>query len=220
MPWRPRWSDIALAASLLVVALLSGLSVEQSGPGTVEPARWWQWLLLCLPPILVAFRHVNPTATVAIAAVIQPTIWATNLPSVLLPTFVLLYTACSAGGKRGVQTAIGASVILTVVTGLGLQLAEDVGFERLPLIALTCGTAVVLGIQAARRRAETSRLATQVAEEKLRAEHARQQAVSDERAHIGRELHDVIGHTLAVIAVRAEAAERVRPSQQIGRAHV
>ncbi len=70
---------------------------------------------------------------------------------------------------------------------------------------------VVLGPVAAGRivagqRAQTHRLQAltdQLAVEQARAEHA---AVAEERARIARELHDVVGHEMTMIAIQSEAA--------------
>lgn len=205
----PSRGDVALAVGLLVVAVLSGRYLDSARPDTVAPSAWWQWLLICTPATLVAFRRLDPVAIVAIATVAQTTIWITNLPEVLLPVIVVLYTATSEAGQRGLRAAILATVVLTAITGVGVSLADDVSVYQLPLVALTCGTAIVLGVNATRQRAVAGELAAATAEVKLRAQHDRAQAVADERAHIGRELHDIIGHSLTVIAVRAESADRV-----------
>ena len=95
------------------------------------------------------------------------------------------------------------------MTGLGVVVAGDVTVYQLPLIALTCGTAILLGAQADRQRRTAAELAATVTTTRLRGQHERSEAVATERSRIARELHDIIGHTLATIAVRAEAADRV-----------
>lgn len=205
----PTKGDLALAAALLGVAVLSGLYIDAARPNTVEPSTWWQWLLIVTPPALVALRRVNPALIVVLATIAQAGLWIADLPEVLLSMIVILYTAASEAGRKGLQVAIASSVALTVVTGIGVQIADDVTADQLPLIVLTCGTAVALGVNAARQRQTAEHLATAVAESRIRNEHERIQAVADERSHIARELHDIIGHTLSVIAVRAEAADRV-----------
>ncbi len=54
----PSPGDLALAGSLLGVAVLSGFFIDASRPDTVEPSAWWHWALMATPPILVAFRRV------------------------------------------------------------------------------------------------------------------------------------------------------------------
>ncbi|MEZ5382035.1 MAG: histidine kinase [Microthrixaceae bacterium] len=210
---RPTTSDIALAASLLGVAVLSGFFVDANRPDTVEPSAWWHWALMATPAVLVAVRRLSPIPVVVLATVVQSAIWISNLPEVLLPVVVLLFTAASDDDGRGLQVAVLASAVLTIVTGIGVAIADDVTLYQLPLIGLTCGTAIALGVNATRQRHAAAELATQVTEVRLRGERERAKAVAEERSHIARELHDIIGHTLSVIAVRAEAADRVGQRQ-------
>lgn len=206
---RPTIGDLALGASLLVVAVLSGLYIDSARPDTTEPSTWWQWLLLCAPPVLVALRRLELVVVTVIATTVQAMIWVTGLPEVLLSLIVILYSAASEADGRGLRTAIVASAVLTGVTAVGVRVADDVTLSQLPLIMLTCGTAIALGVSANRQRAATAALATEVAELRLRSEYEHAAVVADERDRVARELHDVIGHSLSMIAVRAEAADRV-----------
>lgn len=210
---RPTRSDFALAAGLLVVAILSGFNVDTTRPDTHAPSTWWHWVLICLPASLVAVRRVKPIAVTALVTMVQSVIWIIHLPEVLLSAMVILYTAASDAGKRGRQAAVAASVVLTAVTCIGVVIAADVTPYQVPLIVLTLGTALVLGVSADRQRRLGELLAAQVTEVRLTSAHERAQAVAAERSHIARELHDIIGHTLTVIAVRAEAADRVSQSR-------
>ena len=204
----PSPGDLTLAASLIGVAVLSGFYIDANRPDTIAPSTWWHWVLIASPPTLVAFRRTAPIAVTMAATSAQTLIWVTNLPEVLLPIIVILYSAASDAGERGLRAAIAASAALTVVTGIGVRIADDVSAYQLPLIVLTCGTAVALGVNANRQRRTAEELAAQVTEVWVRSEHERARAISEERSHIARELHDIIGHTLSVIAVRAEAADR------------
>lgn len=205
----PAPGDLVLAGGLLVVAVLSGLYLDAAGPGTVAPDSWWQWGLIVVPPLAVAVRRLNPAAAVIVATTAQVFIWTGDLPEVLLPIIIVLYTAAAEGGRTGTRVAVAAGVVLSAVTAVGLWLAPDVSIYQLPLVVLTCGAAIALGSNSARQRSREAELASEVTATRLRAEQERRQAIDDERATIGRELHDIIGHTLATIAVRAEAADRV-----------
>lgn len=209
----PGLGDIALATSLLGVAILSGFFIDAARPDTIEPSTPWHWALIASPSILVAFRRLDPIVVTIVATIAQAGIWISDLPAVLLPIIVILYAAASDAGRRGVEVAIGASFVLTIVTAVGVRIADDVSLYQLPLIMLSCGTAIALGVNAANQRRLAQELAIGIAESRLKSEHERAQAVADERSHIARELHDIIGHTLSVIAVRAEAADRVSKEQ-------
>lgn len=205
----PGVRDVVFAAVLLIVALLSGIYVDAGRPDTVRPSTWWQWALICLPPLLVAFRSINPAAVVVLATAAQTAVWVSGLPEVLLPVVVILYTAASESGTRGLRIAVAASTVLAAVTAVGVAVADDVTVYQVPLIVLTCGTAIVLGTSAAKQRTQAGVMAAAAAQADLLAVRRQDEAIADERAHIARELHDSVGHALSVIAVRAEAADRV-----------
>lgn len=202
-------ADAALGAGLAIVAVLSGFYIDANRPDTIEPTKWWHWLLIVTPALLVVIRRLAPMPVVLAATPVQAAIWIVGLPEVLLPMIVLLYSAAADDNDRSAHAAIASSIVLTAVTAVGVRIADDVSLYQLPLIALTCVTAIALGLHARRARVHAASLATTVTETRLEAERERASAVADERAHIARELHDIIGHTLSVIAVRAEAADRV-----------
>ncbi|NND12402.1 MAG: hypothetical protein HKO10_00395, partial [Acidimicrobiia bacterium] len=127
----PSKGDIALAGSLLGVAVLSGVFIDANRPDTVEPSMWWHWLLIATPPVLVAFRRRSPVLVAALASVAQAGIWISDLPEVLLPIIVILYAAASEAGRRGLQVAVAASVGLTIVTAVGVRIADDVTLYQL-----------------------------------------------------------------------------------------
>ncbi len=202
-------ADIALSGGLAVVAVLSGLYVDGSRPDTLEPTQWWHWVLLVLPPLLVVLRRLDPIAVPIVAAVAQSIIWVIGLPDVLLPMLVILYSAAADGGQRGARLAVAVTATLTLVTSVGVAATDEVTPYLVPLVALTCITAIALGVNAARSRMLAVELATTIAETRLRNEHEQAAELADERSRIARDLHDIIGHTLSVIAVQAEAAHRV-----------
>ena len=206
-------ADLALGAGLLVVAVLSGIFVDSARPDTVEPSTWWHWVLLTVPSLMVTIRRVIPVGAVVVATSAQALIWVSDLPEFLLAIVVVLYSASADGGKVGIRFAAAATAVLTAITVVGLTAADDVSVYQVPLVALSGTTAIALGANSARQRERAAELATEVANAKVQAEHDRRAAIADERIAIARELHDIIGHTLATIAVRAEAGSRVAASK-------
>ncbi len=202
-------ADVALGGGLTVVAVLSGLYIDASRPDTLQPTQWWHWALMVLPPVLVVVRRVDPIVVPIIGALAQGVVWVIGLPDVLLPMLVILYSAAADGGQRGARLAVAVTAMLTLLTSVGVAATDEVTPYLVPLVALTCITAIVLGVNAARSRMLAVELATTIAETRLRNEHEQAAELADERSRIARDLHDIIGHTLSVIAVRAEAAHRV-----------
>jgi signal transduction histidine kinase len=114
---------------------------------------------------------------------------------------------------RGAQAVLGATAAFTVSTlapgargrptSWGLPTVEVVLAEGLPI-----ASAWVLGYAIRTRRAYIAELTERAA--RLEAEEGERaaRAVADERLRIARELHDVIGHSIGLITIQAEAATR------------
>lgn len=97
--------------------------------------------------------------------------------------------------KRDAYAVVGAIVVLTFVVGLysGLAfLAVPAAAIGLWSIAFVSQVAAVAQLRAARE--ELARL-----------------AVSEERLRFARDLHDLLGHSLSLIALKSELAERLLP---------
>ena len=93
----------------------------------------------------------------------------------------------------------------------GVFVAPDVTIDLLVFTALASTLAYLLGTRAAQARDAEVELAGELAVARIERDVAKERAAVDERQRIARELHDIVGHSLSVIAVRAEAADRVAP---------
>ena len=151
----------------------------------------------------VAWRRVHPAA----AAVVGTSFWLVPTEGYLVLGFVVaavLFFAVGAHLRSDVAavavtawgTAVGVYSILT--SG---QAPETAFVLLVVVVAPVVGGRVVAEWQ--RRAATLADLAEQLAVERDRAEEL---AVSQERTRIARELHDVVGHDVTVIALQADAA--------------
>ncbi|MFV0258968.1 MAG: sensor histidine kinase [Acidimicrobiales bacterium] len=212
-PHRFRWPapiDVGLAACLAAISVLVAVQAQAGGsPGAEAPTTWWAWILVVLPSVAVAFRRRAPLAATVVAVVGQMLIWGLDLTEVFVAPLVLMYSAAAVGGRRGLRVSILAGVALTAMTAVGLTRAPDVNADLLLLTALSSAVAVTLGVNAANQQAASGRLAADLAVAELSRDAAQESAVARERERIARELHDLVGHSLAVIAVQAEAAQRL-----------
>jgi signal transduction histidine kinase len=108
---------------------------------------------------------------------------------------------------RGALAVLGAAVVFSVST-----LSPGARQRPTPLGVITTGlliaSAWVLGYAIRTRRAYVAELRERAA--RLEAEEGERaaRAVTDERLRIARELHDVIGHSISLITIQAEAATR------------
>jgi signal transduction histidine kinase len=126
---------------------------------------------------------------------------------IVLPTLVALYsTGAYARGSRawfGYGFIVGGLLVATAydIPATETDLWNGLFFYLLTLLVFAMG----LYVQGRRRSAELELHAGRL--ERERAEQAR--AVTEERARIARELHDVVAHSVSATVVQAEAAEEV-----------
>jgi len=180
--------------------------------GDLNPEAWWEWVLVISPSIPVAFRRSHTTQATIASVGAQLLVWIIGLSSPFLAPLVLIYTAATETSLGSRRVAVGASTALISTTIVGVLIAPDVTIDLLVLTVLTCVSAIVLGVNVADQRSAAARLAADLAVADLERSVAQERAAVAERQRVARELHDIVGHSLSVIAVRSEAAKRVGPS--------
>lgn len=197
----------------LVVAALAGLAAF----GVVWPeldtdgwsdARLGLGLLTDLGAGLVAlvlfcFRHRAPLLVTLLVI-------ATSTVSTIAAGAAVLALVSLATRRRPVEIAVGAVAML--VTGLiGDALVFPGGdipmWQTVVVSVVFLALVVVVGVAIGQRRALVQSLRERAAllerDQQLREDHAREQ----ERAHLAREMHDVLGHRLSLVALHAGALE-------------
>jgi signal transduction histidine kinase len=203
VPSRPQRSDLLIAGVLALWAVLEAVLVE--GPGST-PVRIAFALAVTVP---LVFRRQWPLemvavigATVLLLALIadQPEKGTTPFPSLLLAEFsVALYA------RRLSEAIVGLGIVVAVLPVILLSPFYESSGPVATNIAITlffiCGS-WGLGLLL-KRRADQARQAVAESGDLARI------AVSEERDRIARELHDVIAHSVSVIAVQAGAAEQL-----------
>jgi signal transduction histidine kinase len=194
-----RWAlDVALGVIAAYVAVI--LTVEFYA-GLSGPAQWGAVLLACMYGAAITFRRVALRAVVAVQVITAVGYVALGLPVYALGPAVLvtLYTVGSRLSRRP------ALILLGVVEGAMavLLLPGTTGLSTWVLYAAILFGAWFLGDVTRRWRDAATAHALRAAElEQARTELARL-AVSAERVRIARELHDVVAHSMSVIAMHA-----------------
>jgi signal transduction histidine kinase len=128
---------------------------------------------------------------------------------VAIAGFVLLGTVRDRSqAVAGLALGIGVDAIATHNNPVG-------PFSDFAFTSIVFGVAWTIGFALSRKFQE----ADEAKERAVRAEREREErarlAVSDERARIARELHDVVGHSVSVMTVQASAVRRLlRPHQE------
>jgi signal transduction histidine kinase len=206
----PYGADLALAAMVSSVMLLGA---APDGPGVaVIPVTG-------LAGGALVFRRRRPFTALGLAtagAVAYSAVTGAHGVALAAP-LIALYNAADLTGRRRALTAGWLAVFTLAVTHVAIRGNPWAGWENVALIALG-GLAVAAGDAARNRR----KYVAEVEERARRAEHERDQEarrqVTEERLRIARDLHDVVGHHLALINVQAGVATHVladRPDQAL-----
>jgi signal transduction histidine kinase len=206
VPRRPPPADIAAAGALATWGLLE--AVFGTGPGSTG-TRIAFALAVTLP--LLIRRRAPFAVAVFIAAVTvgwalpadQPESGTFPFPSLLFAIFsVALY------GRNTLTAVVGG---LIPVGAMVVALSSDFNSGTMTvgntaILVFFCGMAWTAG-WLVRRRAMQARQAYEESGELARS------AVAEERARIATELHDVVAHSVSIIAVQAGAAEQLLDSR-------
>ncbi|MEU3980641.1 sensor histidine kinase [Streptomyces sp. NPDC026672] len=213
----PRWPPVPplgrrgliaadTAACLLFTAVLAGLTVSaHERPPAAGTAPLWVPLVLAagigLPG---AVRRVWPRGVFALvltASVLSA--YYGDVPEPFVAASFALYTvAVGEPRRRWLPTPVIGAVSLLALLAATLGSSPGRWQDGTPLLIVGCalmGGAWTVGRAVRERRASAVRLADQVT----------QRAVAEERLRIARELHDVVTHSMGVIAVKAGVANHL-----------
>jgi signal transduction histidine kinase len=196
---RPPPRDAALAVLLLIVGLVEALVVDTERPTAVHA------LGTAVVMGALAWRRRFP---LAVLAVVLLGLVALGDPEGQFVIFAALVIAAYTTGSslEGTRSLIGLAIAVGPLwVAMLAERAEPADFVA---VGVLYGGAWAVGrfvSQRDRRAAELEERAT-----RLEREHAerRAAAVAEERARIARELHDVVSHSISVVAVQTQAVRR------------
>lgn len=194
--WR---RDLLLPVALLAVQLAAGVAVTVSGAALHHHGQHLHlgvldWIMLVTGPLALTVRRYHPVAAlwVAFAATLAPSGFGVAYLSLIVAFFV-----AAVGGHRR-----AAWVVIVVGYGCSIWLAPLVYGQpgvTLSFALLLLGWLSVLVVAAEAVRMRREHVLTAHAARQLDA----QRAATEERLHMARDLHDVIGHNISLINVQA-----------------
>jgi signal transduction histidine kinase len=214
-PSRSVLLDVALAAVFTVVAQVDVWAPHLAvwGDDPVEGPRLVSSLLLLGVGVPLAWRRRAPLATVTIvaaAAAAQAVVTGTAPIGLVLagPTLVALYSVAAYADWRRALAGLALMAGAIAVHDLNdpaIRSAAAVGEASYWWLVMLGGWIVGRYVGSRRTAEALSRRAGQLEMER----QATEAAVRDERARIARELHDVVAHSVSVVAIQAGAAQSV-----------
>jgi signal transduction histidine kinase len=198
--WMRRPSDRTKDVALVVVM---GLMVV--GTSIAEAVKHEQPLYVLVGLAATAalwWRRRHPIEV--LAAVLLIGLALTDSVIVQLEAAVVLYQVAVTRPPRIIATGVGA-MLAAVVAHWELWGAHGDLAGILLGSAVLCGVFVAFGLGVASRRANTNALRERAERLDRERELLSEQAVSDERVRIARELHDVVAHNVSLMVVQAQA---------------
>jgi signal transduction histidine kinase len=209
---RPHLADLAIALIVFVVALLT----------TSAPHHWRDRVALLLAAVasgaLLGRRRLPYPALLVstVAAELYLTRFGGTTGTLILaaPVIVLYTLAETSDRRRGLLAAAGALVLAGGVFHTLGRPANFLGPENIALVALG-GLAVAAGEASRNRRAYLAEVTRRAQDAERDREADARRRLAEERLRIARDLHDSVGHHLALINVQAGVAAHVLPDQPV-----
>ena len=206
---RPRWIslqalDYAAGVALLILGVLATRAAEDpQGP------MWLNYAVSALPALAVCVRRRWPVATYAVFFVViaVQSVWLLGPDDVVSGFFGLLFMPYGVGAWTD-RSAWWLSV------GLAAMCVVNLTSDSMVLGDFIFPGGFIAGSFMAGRTVRTrTRLTAELHEAAVLAEeaHARatEEALSEERRRIAREMHDIVAHSVSVMVVQAGGARRI-----------
>jgi signal transduction histidine kinase len=196
----------AACAAICVPTLFLTVPYEQVGLTVREPdlPGVLLTLLTCAP---LAWRRRHPLGTLTAVALPTVVLAALNYAGLYgLTLLISTYTAAAYDTRRRAAAAFGISAFASML-GVALS-AQVVGLTSYVSNLALLTAAWAFGRSIAFRRAYTAQLEERASRLEAEREADVRAVVTEERARIARELHDVVAHHVSVMTVQAAAAQR------------
>ena len=207
--WWPNTADLAIA-SIAAVFCVSGAAIlgASGDEPNLTPLGATLLVAQCAP---LAYRRRFPVAVWLITGVAVMAYGLADWPDPLLPlgAFIGLATVVECCRRR---TALIVWLVTAVAAALVLLFTGDSDGVDGWVAVVVLVFAPLLGDQQRNRAAYLAELQAHAARTAQDHERAMRAAQLAERAHLARELHDVVAHHVSMIAVQAEAGASVAAS--------
>lgn len=202
---------------VVVVSLMFCLpDLLHGGAGDGDGPRRFRLAFTLLPPTVtlvlqaglvlpLLWRRRRPMAafgTIAAVFVLQWSLGAALRADVAL--FIALYSLALHGRPRQLPWACGIMAAGMVLVAVRASVAVSV-WDALFFLLSTATAALALGLMVRTRRAQLAGLRERAARLEIERDQRSRLATATERTRVAREMHDIVGHNLAVMITLADA---------------
>jgi signal transduction histidine kinase len=195
-PERSRWRDAEPGGGVAVLtALVQAVGTGLAARAQAADVAAFGYVLLVVGGLALSNRLRHPRATFLFVAAVTAAYHLAGQPTG--PTVLALVVAGAAAGRAGHRALVAA--VSTAAAATWLVAAGPGAGAALTLAAWLVG----LGLLAETAQLVGDRLGRLIAEQRRLEEERRLRQASEERLRIARELHDVLGHHLSLINLRA-----------------
>jgi len=125
-----------------------------------------------------------------------------------LSLMICVYTVTRYRSARALRVAVAAAAPSLLVFVFRVEQVQHQILAGLLFLACAVAASVALGLVATERHAQLEALAERAAHAEIEREQRARMAVLAERARFSREMHDIVGHSLAVITGLADGGVR------------
>ena len=204
--WNQDYADIAMAAVVTAISFgsLAGAGRQLDLLGGV---------LLALQTVPIAWRRRDPMRILITTGVAITAYSALGYPPAAgyLGVFVAFYTVAAHEPRGRAIVAAGSTAVGILISFISYAVFDPASGDAsdFALTYLSFGLAWLIGDNLRVRRAYTRQLEQRASDLEREREERAALAVSQERARIARELHDVVAHHVSVMVVQASGARRV-----------
>ena len=205
--------DVAVVVVVVVLSVFDVASASSEHVAGEEPADWLAYVLVIAGSISLLWRRRLPVAVLAIATAAASAFWLRGHGAYLSVLGITAFysVAVHAEHRRRTWSAVAGLLLVLVATASVSLLDDPDGFAwiRGLSIVVFIVAAIILGLVV--RNRERVFVATERRAETAEADRAAaaERAVLDERSRIAREMHDVVAHSMSVVAVQAAAGREI-----------
>jgi signal transduction histidine kinase len=211
------WTSPALVDGLLgyAVAMAVGVAVfTSSSDGLADP--WPAYAFALGFGLVLLIRRRHPVLVMLLTSLGICVYYALQYPPIglALPIAAALFSAAEAGHIRVgiIVSAVLVTLSLYFQIVSGQEVGQLLGYELPPVIALM-GASLALGdgVRSRRLLKESQRDRERQARLELERQSAEQR--NEERLRLARDLHDALGHSVAMISLQSAVAAEALPAR-------